>query len=219
MKKWNFSDQKSDQKSIQTCGQSSGKFAERINRTLCRIVCVAFALSAFASVSAFAAEGDKSINIEVSPLGLIIGDLSVTVDFRLGDSSWTIGPRASYWNLKFGDVTFKAYGYGVRADYYLGRPALTDGWYLGPFFDYGSFKITKTNVSGSPGEGSRAGTTFGLMVGYHWFWENFNLKLGLGYGFSSITDFSIHYDDGTSDSYGSHNPGGVVPEFTFGWAF
>jgi hypothetical protein len=162
---------------------------------------------------------EKTINVDVGPLGLLVGALSLGVDIKIGETSWTVGPELLYWDTRIGDYNFKASGFGVRADWYADRPALTEGWYVGPFARYSSWKVTYTNSNGSTGDGSANGLLLGAIGGYHWFWDNFNIRLGLGYGLNTATKTDIHYSDGTRSDSTSANVGGLTGEFDFGLAF
>lgn len=138
------------------------------------IVAVVVVLSgAFQAVHA----ADRTINLTVNPLGLALGSANMNADFAVTESL-TVGPSLSYSSYKSTGVTATsttatAYGMGVNVNWFMGNKALTDSWFLNPFFMYAK-ATSNLNTSAS-------GTTFGANIGYWWFWESgINLGLGLG---------------------------------------
>ena len=158
-------------------------------------------------------------NFRFGPIGLLVGYIGANLDFKLGDSSWTLGPEVSYWDVDIFDVDFEATWLGLRANYYIGRPALTTGWYIGPFVSYAKV-ITKDNDSSRGGEGRGEDKSFrlGALGGYTWIWSSFNMMLGGGLQASTGDDVRTYYPDGSYKT-DDKSAAGLTAEFTIGWVF
>lgn len=158
-------------------------------------------------------------NFRFGPIGLLVGYIGANLDFKVGDSSWTVGPEVSYWDVDIFDVDFEATWLGVRGNYYIGRPALTTGWYIGPFVSYVKV-INKDNDSSRGGEGRGEDKSFrlGAIGGYTWVWNSFNMMLGGGLQASTGEDVRTYYPDGSYKT-DDQSAAGLTGEFTIGWVF
>ena len=158
-------------------------------------------------------------NFRFGPVGLLVGYVGANLDFKLGDSSWTLGPEVSYWDVDIFDVDFEATWLGLRANYYIGRPALTSGWYIGPYVSYAKV-VTKDFDSsrGGQGRGEDKSWRFGAIGGYTWIWNSFNMMLGVGLQASTADDVRTYYPNG-SFTEDDTRAAGLTGEYTIGWVF
>lgn len=199
----------------------------RASRSIGFLLLVAIAVSTLSSVSS-AKDGvalstsasGHTTNVRVSPLGLLIGALSIGVDFEVAPS-FSVGPEFSYWNISIGNIEANATGFGIRGNYFFGRPVFTQGWYAAPFLNYASVNVKDKNYSGfnDVAEGSASGFGGGAMGGYQWIWENFNINLGLGLAVSTVSEVTVKTSTGSESKVNSQTVGGLAGEFSMGWAF
>lgn len=143
-----------------------------------------------------------SINVRVSPLGLLIGYFNVDVDFKIGDQ-WTIGPTLSYWSFDTGsDSVFRtgrveSKSIGARANWYQ-KGVFQDSLYFSPVLQFISATFTGTSRSSGASISSSASLPVAsALVGYHWFGKSFNTSLGAGLGFGLGTS-KVKATDGTN---------------------
>lgn len=158
----------------------------------------------------FQSASANSTNIRFNPLGMLVGYINANVDFKVG-SSWTIGPEVGYLNWDFSDTSVSATKFGVRANFFLGGNAFEDGWYIGPFAMYVSAE-GKDDITSDTAKAT--GTIIGALFGYGWFWNSFNMMLGLGF-----QSYNINAEATTTVDFDSVNRTGAAFEWTIGWAF
>jgi len=136
------------------------------------IICFLFFITIEKS---FAAEGDEW-NFRFSPIAYLVGIINGDLDYKVSENI-VIGPSLVLINLKLDEKTYNVNSFGVQGSYYF-ESAFKDGFYLG-----GNFSTISAEVStlkyGPKITGSQDGTLVGLKCGYHWFWNSFNLNLGL----------------------------------------
>ncbi len=162
-------------------------------------------------------EEPKSYDIRIGAPSLLIGALSANLDIAVLDS-FTVGPEVTYWSLSINDTKAAVTYLGVRSNYYFGRPALSQGWYLGPFADYLKVSVTES-INGLPASGEATGWTVGAIFGYNWMWDNFNINLGLGGAIRKIDRVTARAGGFSSSTDVNLSGGGPSGEFTVGWAF
>jgi hypothetical protein len=173
-------------------------------------------------VSAWANTGDE-FNIRVNAVGVIVGAVGLDFDIKVADN-WTLGPQFQYWHLSLSspnDYTssFKVtdWSAAVRANWFH-NGAYTRGLYVGPSAGYASSNISVSDSSATR-TASGSGAFVGCLVGYGWFWDNFNMMLGGGakVNFSKRTA-SVTNSDGSQHDV---NLGltGLDLEYTLGWTF
>lgn len=129
---------------------------------------------------------DKSWNVTFNPLAFLVGVINADLDFALNDN-WTVGPQFATFNFKLGDVKAEGSAFGGHARYYFSG-VFNDGFYGYGALGTASFKLEdETN-----GDNAKAsGTTLELGGGYHWFWETFNLRLGLSLAGAGVGEVEI----------------------------
>jgi hypothetical protein len=163
-------------------------------------------------------------NFRISPIGLLVGAVGFDFDIQVAPD-WTIGPHATYWHYRLESNTsyftdkydVRAFGFGVRANWFK-NGAYTDGLYIGPSLFFASTKVTNNDAFGE-----WSGTSSGLfatgLVGYGWFWENFNIMLGGGATFG-LGDTKVTVMDSSGQSTEvSSDIAGLALEFSLGWTF
>jgi hypothetical protein len=174
------------------------------------------------SSSAFADNKDN-YNFRFSPIGLLVGAITVNYDIAISDS-WTLGPELEYWHFSLSedsdflsDYSVTAYAVGARANWFM-NGKYTDGLYVGPRIDYVNIKLTTTDFTGDV-TGTASTIVAGCLVGYGWFWNSFNQMLGIGasVGLGS-TSVNITDSSGTSSSV-STSVAGLIGEYSLGWTF
>ncbi len=165
------------------------------------------------------------VNVRVGALGLFIGILGVDVDFEL-DSNWTVGPTLSFgsFTIKEESSTFledykvSFFQAGLRANWFK-NGVFTDGLYIGPSATYTNVEL-KTRDSGGEVSADASALYISGLVGYGWFWENFNMMLGGGLSLSlGDSDITVRESNGTTTSVRSNPTGGLALEYTLGWVF
>lgn len=158
-------------------------------------------------------KSDKSVNVRINPLGLLLGVLSGDVDFSIS-RKFTVGPSLSYYSASLLGTKLTGFGIGARGNYYLSGDAMTDSFILGPNVGMSLFSISSGTASAST-----VGFYMGGIAGYQWVWQSgFNINLGLGANYY-IQSASAKASDGTSLSVPGFHGIGPTGELTIGWAF
>lgn len=161
---------------------------------------------------------DDSMNLRFSPVGLLIGYLNVDFDFKLNDN-WTLGPTVSYWSVSTSatggftqDIKLTATAFGARANWHK-NGVFTDGLYVSPI-------VQIISASASSGSTTASVSTWGLqgLVGYHWFWDSFNLSLGGGFGMTGAAKAKVE-EPGRSAEVNLSRSGGLALDFMLGFTF
>jgi len=177
---------------------------------------VSYCLIGVTAVAVFAGStfaADRAANVRVNPLGLLIGTLGAEIDIGVGESV-TVGPAVSLMSLTAGTTSVNAFSFGVRANFYLGGPRFTDGWFVGPSAIYAPMTITVGDATGSANA-----FAIGAVAGYQWVWDsgfNINLAGGAAY-YTAAADVTL--DDDTSIAMPGFSGVGPALEFSLGWAF
>jgi hypothetical protein len=163
------------------------------------------------------------MNFRFSPLGLLIGGISVDLDFKVAPD-WTIGPALSYYHLRLtstgdfeSDFDVTGYAVGARANWFH-NGTFTDGLYVGPSVGYATFKVTSSDSAGDA-SATASGARAGCLVGYAWFWDSFNIMLGGGFDVSlGDSKLVVKSRSGTQEEI-HYASGGLDGEFSLGWTF
>jgi hypothetical protein len=168
-------------------------------------------------INALTSLGFAEVNVKVEPLGLISGVLGVGVDIPVS-SAWTLGPQLRFTNKTVSEYDVTAYSYGVRGNYWLNGAVFTQGWYIGP-----SFQFIGANVKDNTGinhlSGSASGVGLTGIFGYQWMWDKFNINLGAGPAYYSIGNIKVKDNQGNSENYKGYRSLGLGIEFNLGWKF
>ena len=173
-------------------------------------------LALLATVSAAHATEEDRWNVMTNPLLLLLGP-NVQVDYRLEDH-WTVGPQVFYVNRTLGDYDLRAFSAGVNANYYFAT-ALTHSWFVQGGAGYSSVHLEGDDSKyGDRLSGSSSGVYAKGVGGYHWFWGDFNLRLGAGvtYQSSRVVLRDRNGDQAKASSGASLSLAG---EASLGWTF
>lgn len=140
---------------------------------------------------------DKSWNITFSPVAFLVGVLNADADYAVNEN-WTVGPQFVYMNLKIDDLKLEGSSFGGHARYYFDG-VFKDGWYGAVQLSSFSLEI-EDEVDGDNAKASAVG--YSLGGGYHWFWDSFNLRLGLTLGGTTAGEIEIKDAGGNvTDTY------------------
>lgn len=165
----------------------------------------------------FAADGDPSVNIRTSVTNTVGNDRpNIRGDFKIGEK---VSVGAEVGNQSYDDnaVRVKGFGGGLYTTLYT-RGTFNSGWMV-------DFGVTYTNLKG---ESTIAGITrndsvnnIGVSVrgGYHWFWDPFNLSLGIGYASNSEDDLPIKDNTGAVVANADLQPVSMAFDFSIGLSF
>jgi|GEM_PF-5281344 len=170
------------------------------------------------SFPVFAApSGDPTINIRTSVTSTLTNDRpNIRGDFKINDK---VSVGAEVGNQSYDDnaVRVKGFGGGLYTTLYT-RGAFHSGWMV-------DFGVTYTNLKGEATVGgitrSNDVNSLGVSVrgGYHWFWDPFNLSLGIGYASNSEDDLRIKDNTGVTVANADLNPVSMAFDFSIGLSF
>lgn len=178
-------------------------------------LCLSLLCVLFSSPAAFAAGG---FNLRVAPLVAIIGIIDLNLDYKI-NNNLTVGPSLSYMSLTLFDVTIKGSGFGVEGNYFFSG-VYTDGFYSD--FGISTLNVEASARSNSTGETAKA-TGNGLLYfvggGYAWFWQSFNLNLGLNFAGTSMNKIEVKDSSGTTVESYNGRPTNAGLDFKIGFTF
>ena len=169
----------------------------------------------FITFSAFA-----QTNVRTNPLQLLLGVWNADVDFKI-HRRWTLGPTVQLIDRKIEDYEVKAYGIGIRGNYYLNGEVYKQGWYLGPSLSWLSIEVADKDTVLAPLTGKSTGFALSAIFGYQWMWEKFNINLGVGPVLYTLSEITLEDSSGTieEDYDDSYAGAGMALEFSLGWKF
>jgi hypothetical protein len=161
--------------------------------------------AAHAKSGASAASSDANVNLRLSALGLLVGMLNVDVDFKISNE-WTVGPSISFWNYDYDTTLYsgdklrvETAVLGVRGTWSK-NGAFRTGLYVSPMLKIVAARASGTSkATGASVSGSARGPILVGVVGYQWWFDNFNVNIGggLAVGASSA---KVEVSDGTTSS-------------------
>lgn len=170
---------------------------------------------------------EKKYNFSFEPVAILVGYFDIAADFKMSET-WTLGPVLTYWHTSVGsgdptytdNISLSEFSIGARGNWYL-NGVFSDGLYISPILQLVMVKAT-TVSNGQNLSASLTGVSLTGLVGYQWFWNSFNMKLGGGLSLST-TPSKIHIQSNNS-AYSndvSYDPTslGFVVDFMIGWAF
>lgn len=163
-------------------------------------------------------------NIRFEPLRWAVNNFSINVlDIKVS-SNWTVGPELGY--LKYsvssaGNSSSKIYVdtsfIGVRTNWFK-NGVYTDGLYVAPFA-----RFVKTDISAPSGStiaGKASSSVLGCFIGYGWFWNSFNMMLGISPVIgSSWSPVVVTDQTGFNTNHLSDRFADAAGEYTLGWTF
>jgi hypothetical protein len=208
--------------------QFKPQFNSKEGNKMKKLILALILVSSMASTSHAGFDGAKdssnTMNFRFGALGLLVGVLSVDLDFKM-DQEWTLGPSLELVNMKVDrsagyndDFKVKGSNVGLRANWFK-NGVFTDGLYVGPSLNYTSIKVTTTDASNQEISASGSVLIARCLVGYGWFWESFNMMLGGGLAVG-LGDAKVEVKDSTGTNTKDVSIGsGLALEYTLGWTF
>ena len=169
---------------------------------------------------------DHRFNVRIAPLGALLGWYNIDAEMAVTDQ-FAIGPTVTILNLdpEVDSNTDKVkldvsqQKFGVRGTYYP-RGVFQTGWYVTPMVQYYKVDVKGTSTTtGTRATADNSGVVFTGLVGYHWFWDNFNLNLGAGYDFTTTGKTKVKFSDGRPDEEINTGGAGLSLDFMIGIAF
>lgn len=160
---------------------------------------------------------NSTVNIRTSVTSTVTNDRpNIRGDFRVGEKV-SVGAEVANQTYDDNAVSVKGFGGGVYTTLYT-RGTFESGWMV-------DFGLTYTNLKG---EATVSGLTrtnsvqsIGVSVrgGYHWFWEPFNLSLGIGYASNSEDRLRIKDTAGSTVATADLQPISMAYDFSIGLSF
>ena len=136
-------------------------------------------LVTFFSTKTFADEA-KIWNISNSILPDICGVTNVLVERAVGDKV-SFGLRGSLFDSELDNLKKIGSGITLRINYYF-RDAISSGPYVGCLIAFDQLSISyRENLSGPEYKGKTKINSYGVVIGNHWQFNEFNFKTGFGY--------------------------------------
>ncbi len=168
---------------------------------------------------------DSFMNVRVSPLGLLVGYINFDVDFKISND-WAIGPSVTYWRYNADSIYFtgnrltsETRVIGVRGTW-AKNGTYRSGLYISPLFQLLSARVVGTSTAS--GREITASATIPVLtglIGYQWFWENFNMNVGGGFSISTSST-KVDVNDGTTTStVESSRSSGLALDAMIGYTF
>lgn len=140
--------------------------------------------------SVSSSSSDKFMNFTMNPTPIILGGIDTGLDFKVADH-WQIGPHLLLLNFKISSIEFSNHGIGLRTIWTPINTALTEGPYLLGLIGGSRISASTTDSTGRYTAGANA-AYLSLGGGYHWYWTNFNIRLGLAASTASIRNIEIY---------------------------
>lgn len=134
------------------------------------------------------------INVKLHPVVLLIGMISLDVDYRLAEK-FTVGLVGSYLNREVFGVKFQGSFLGARGTYSFGE-AYTSGPYVAGQLEKGKLDVSTPDLVGRQAGVATEPTNLALLFGYQWFGDRFNMNIGAGYLKTDIGNLAIRDLDG-----------------------
>lgn len=182
-----------------------------------RVTLVLFAAFVFSLTALAETKNDKiSYNLRFEPLRLIYSTLDVVLDIKVTEN-WTMGFEAGYSKYQnWPQIYVVTSIVGFRANWYK-NSTFSDGLYASPFIRYADVKIDA--VAGSVTEGRNYSNVLGCFFGYSWYWDNFNILVGISpFGYSQPSTLVVKQQNG--NVYGIRDRLlEATGELTLGWRF
>jgi len=162
----------------------------------------------------------KIINLRLQPLNFALGGLGLDAEIKLFER-FTLSATYSSYDFDVTDsnttldFNIKAVGVGARANWYPSG-AFSDSTYISPLFQSATIDIIDGDFSGST-----TVTSYGILFGNQWMWDNFNLNLAAGYSAIKIEDIQLKTPLGNTKVKNSSDipTPGFIGEFSLGYAF
>lgn len=170
------------------------------------------------SESSSSSSSEKSFNVQIDPLSMLIGWLNLSVMYKVSDRV-TVGPTFTNWNFDFLGDKWKVNGFGARLNYFIDDHPYADGTYVAPFIRSFTMEVD-TTFNGFSASGKTDALIYGAYWGKQWMWDNINMIFGISYSVSSLSNFEIRNTNGdTQDIDLPSTSSGVGLEWKVGLTF
>lgn len=176
-------------------------------------ISVILGLLFFAQMSLAQDAETSRFNINMSPVGFILGAYNLGVDIAL-TKNISVGATGLLAKYESDEAEVDGVGLGLRSTYFFNH-VFQDSWYAS--FDIGTLDVDGEDKDTADTASLDALTT-SLKLGYMWRWTNFNIQLGLG-----VTNIKMDISASTSPDLKAdlEDLEGVTPaiDFLIGYAF
>jgi hypothetical protein len=156
-------------------------------------------------------------NIVTSPLGLMVGLVNIELGKGVHEQL-IVGGQVAYWDREISDVKMKVISAAGFGEYCVDK-CFVDSWIAFGKIGYTSIDASATNILGQKETAQVAGANFTGMGGYHWFWENFNLRLAAGAAVSTVNKVEVKESAGNVVDEVDLKPVNLALDFSVGWRF
>lgn len=183
-------------------------------------------LLACSSIGAVGAEGDR-YNFRVEPIGLLFQTFTMDVDHKISDR-WTLGLEVMHSDIRISahdagtvnDIYTESIGTGIFANYWFKGKVYEDGLYLSPAIKYAHHKHTMRDAIYENRHGSADIVSASLMLRRGWFWNTFNMSLGVGFS-QPLGNSKVYIDDPNSGrrTETKRVSSNLGAEYHIGWTF
>lgn len=161
----------------------------------------------------------QAAEININPLGLIIGAINGNALFTLTDEGTTkVGPSFGYFGINLGDVKVSATTIGVRLEKSTAAAGYDDGAYFALNAGYTRLTAEETDsYSSSNCTATANGFTATGLVGYGWYFDNgFSSRLAGGY---TAGNLELEAECDSDAETAAETFGGLALEWTLGYRF
>lgn len=164
---------------------------------------------------------NSNANIRVSPAALLLGAVNLELDISV-DRRWSVGPMFTYWNFE-PNSDFKALSkaYGLRLDWHQNR-FNREGTLYGVYYKRWEVAAEYLNDNDDLIKNDVAMNMFGVVGGYRWMWDSFNVTAEAGYRLIHLDGFKLKIETGENTKARITDIsviGALVLDLSVGWAF
>ncbi len=159
----------------------------------------------------------ENINIRTSVTSTTLNERpNIRGDYRVGEKL-TMGAEIANQSYDDSGVRIKGFGGGLYTTLYT-RGAFNSGWMV-------DFGLTYTHLKGEATTGGftreNSVKNIGVSVrgGYHWFFDPFNMSLGIGYASNTEDDLRIRDAAGAVVASANLQPVSMAYDFSIGLSF
>ena len=164
-----------------------------------------------------AAAQNSNVNIRTSVTSTTVIDRpNIRADFRVGEKV-SLGAEVANQSYDDSGVSVKGFGGGLYTTLYT-RGTFESGWMVDFGLTYTALKGEAT-VAGLSRNNSSTSVGVSVRGGYHWFWDPFNLSLGIGYASNSEDRLRIKDASGATVATADLQPISMAYDFSIGLSF
>ena len=168
-------------------GKAIGAMSKRARGKVRNGYTVQFERVAFNETTGNKIVNNKKYNLKTNPGGILFGVLNVELDYKWS-KGMTMGAYVASFSIEDSNANEQSgTQFGVIGNYHLSGQVFTDGMVISGSLGYlsSTFKFTDS-ASLNEYEAELAGPYLGGLGAYHWYWQNWNVSLGLGFHYFAI---------------------------------